>query len=200
MALRNQAIALILVPMCSLLKVPQIRHWVSSNFNGCVDHGKRSFTASAFGVVTNCTDGWPDKKFLLRLFLCGPALTWPEIVCPSFLTPLRFIGRFVAMKLGRGAYLRRKEQNLLPLKFMTTTREHQLKGKYHCMADLLFILFIFSCFSYVEMASALLVWLNPNQSNRRSAEQWSFPYGECSPVYPMGLTHMCCVDVPTSHK
>ena len=36
------------------------------------------------------------------------------------------------------------------------------------MADILFILFGFSCFAYIELASALLVWLNPNQSNRRS--------------------------------
>ena len=36
-------------------------------------------------------------------------------------------------------------------------------------------LFWFSCFAYVKLASALLVWLNPNQSNRRSAKQWYFP-------------------------
>ena len=34
--------------------------------------------------------------------------------------------------------------------------------------DLLFILFGFSWFTYVSLALALLVWLNPNQSNRRS--------------------------------
>ena len=32
------------------------------------------------------------------------------------------------------------------------------QGKYHCTADLLFVLFGFSCFAYVELASALLVW------------------------------------------
>ena len=49
---------------------------------------------------------------------------------------------------------------------------HQgLEGKYHCTADLLFILFGFSCFGYVELASALLVLSNANQSNRRSAVQ-----------------------------
>ena len=36
-------------------------------------------------------------------------------------------------------------------------------------ADLLFDLFGFSCFTYVELATDLLVWLDPNQSNRRSA-------------------------------
>ena len=39
------------------------------------------------------------------------------------------------------------------------------------MVDLLFILFEFSCFAYVDLASALLVRLNPNQSNRRLAVQ-----------------------------
>ena len=33
------------------------------------------------------------------------------------------------------------------------------------MADLLFISFGFSCFGYAELASYLLFWLNPNQSN-----------------------------------
>ena len=48
-------------------------------------------------------------------------------------------------------------------------------GKYHCMADLLFVLFGFSCFAYTELETYLLVWLNPNQSNRTSACQWYFP-------------------------
>ena len=34
-------------------------------------------------------------------------------------------------------------------------------GKYHCTDDLLFILFGFSCFAFVDFASALLVWSNP---------------------------------------
>ena len=50
-------------------------------------------------------------------------------------------------------------------------RKHKLKGKYHCMADLLFILFGFGCFSSVELATALFVWSNKNPSNRRSAVQ-----------------------------
>ena len=37
-----------------------------------------------------------------------------------------------------------------------------------------------SCFAYVELATFLLVWSNPNQSNRRSIVQQYFPYGECS--------------------
>ena len=50
-----------------------------------------------------------------------------------------------------------------------------IKGKFHCTADLLYILFWFSCFAYVEWTTVLLVWSNPNQSNRRSAVQWYFP-------------------------
>ena len=42
-------------------------------------------------------------------------------------------------------------------------REHSLtlKGKYHCIADLLF--------DWLEFSFTLQVWSNPNQSNRRSA-------------------------------
>ena len=43
------------------------------------------------------------------------------------------------------------------------SREHKLKGK--------FSLFGFSCFAYVEFEIVLLVWSNPNQPNRRSAER-----------------------------
>ena len=42
------------------------------------------------------------------------------------------------------------------------------KGKYHCMADLLFDWFGFSCFSFLELDTDLQVWSNPNQSNRWS--------------------------------
>ena len=51
------------------------------------------------------------------------------------------------------------------------------------MADLLFDLFGFSCFAYVELDTDLQVLANPDQSNRRSAVQlWYFPYevSECS--------------------
>ena len=34
------------------------------------------------------------------------------------------------------------------------------------MADLRFIFFGFGCFAFVEIATVLLVWSNPNQSNR----------------------------------
>ena len=37
-------------------------------------------------------------------------------------------------------------------------------------ADLLFDLFGFSCFTYVELATDLLVWLNTNQSNRSAVD------------------------------
>ena len=43
------------------------------------------------------------------------------------------------------------------------------------MADLIFILFGFTCFAYVELATALLVWSNPIQSNRRPSVQLYFP-------------------------
>ena len=58
--------------------------------------------------------------------------------------------------------------------FATNQRTLTL-GKYHCAADLLFILFEFRHFAHVDLASALLVWSNPNQSNRRLAVQWCFP-------------------------
>ena len=48
------------------------------------------------------------------------------------------------------------------------------KGKYHCMADLLFDLLVLSCFAYVELDRDLQVWSNPNQSNWRSTVQWYF--------------------------
>ena len=57
------------------------------------------------------------------------------------------------------------------------------KGKkYHCMADLLLVLFGFSYFADTESETYLLVWLYPNKPNRRSAVKWYFPYevSECS--------------------
>ena len=38
-------------------------------------------------------------------------------------------------------------------------------------ADLLFIFLGFSCFADVDLEKVLLVWSNPNHSNRRSAAQ-----------------------------
>ena len=43
------------------------------------------------------------------------------------------------------------------------------KGKNHCTADLLFYLTRSICFVYFEYATDLLVWSNPNQSNRGSS-------------------------------
>ena len=45
------------------------------------------------------------------------------------------------------------------------------KGKYHCIADLLFDWLGFSCFAYVEFDTDIQIWLNPNESNRRSPVQ-----------------------------
>ena len=42
------------------------------------------------------------------------------------------------------------------------------KGKYRCMADPLFYLPGFSCYSHVKLTTDLLVLAKPNQSNRRS--------------------------------
>ena len=44
------------------------------------------------------------------------------------------------------------------------------------MADLLFILFGFSCFAFVGLVTALHVWSYPNQSNTRSTS--------CSVILP----------------
>ena len=46
----------------------------------------------------------------------------------------------------------------------------------HCTADLQFDWLGFSWFDCVELDRDLQVWLNPNQSNRRSAVQWYFPF------------------------
>ena len=35
------------------------------------------------------------------------------------------------------------------------------KGKYHCIADLLFDWLGFSCFAYVEFDTDIQIWLNP---------------------------------------
>ena len=45
------------------------------------------------------------------------------------------------------------------------------KRKYHCMDDLLFDWLGFSCFVELKLQTDLLVWPNPNRSNRRSAVQ-----------------------------
>ena len=68
-----------------------------------------------------------------------------------------------------------KIEKIIIFYFILVPREHWLKGKYNCMADLLFILFGFSCFAYVEWTTILLVWSNPNQSSRSSGVQWYFP-------------------------
>ena len=61
------------------------------------------------------------------------------------------------------------------------------KGKYHCMAELLFVLF-----AYAELVTYCHVWLSPNQSNRRSAEQWdTSPYK----VGMLNLKSSKCMDL-----
>ena len=48
------------------------------------------------------------------------------------------------------------------------------KRKYHCTAVLLFYLFAFNCYAFIEWTTILFVWSNPNQSNRRSALHSNF--------------------------
>ena len=49
------------------------------------------------------------------------------------------------------------------------------QGKYHFTSDLLFILFTFSYIADGKLKIALIVWSNPNKSNRRSAVHWNIP-------------------------
>ena len=64
----------------------------------------------------------------------------------------------------------RKEWCFKPARLITTKNTCLFFiGKYHYMVDLLFVLFGCSCFAYAELVTCFLVWLNPNQSNRRSA-------------------------------
>ena len=63
-----------------------------------------------------------------------------------------------------------------------TENTHLLwKGKYHCLADLLFDRLGFGQTSKSVYSFNSTKQLNPNQSNRRSAVQWYFPlWSECS--------------------
>ena len=63
---------------------------------------------------------------------------------------------------------------------LKSEKANQIKEKYDCTSDLVFIFLGLSCFAYVEFATALHIWSNPNQSNRRSTALLYFPYCECS--------------------
>ena len=64
------------------------------------------------------------------------------------------------MGVARGQALNRLIQKRLRL---CDQREYLFyNGKYHCTADLLFCLLVFSCFTRVELETDLLVWSNPN--------------------------------------
>ena len=79
--------------------------------------------------------------------------------------------------------------------------EINVSEMYHCMADLLFNLFRFSCFAHFELATALLVWSNRHWSNRRSAVQWLFPikskssFSDCirRETFKTSFPHFWCV-------
>ena len=84
---------------------------------------------------------------------------------------------------GNAVYHNRFGGSLLSLISMDETdREGKVKTSKQrtltlrgSITDLLFILYGFSCFAHVKLVSALLVWLNLNQSNRRSVVPWYFP-------------------------
>ena len=61
----------------------------------------------------------------------------------------------------------------------TSVREHKLiyctRGSIPEWLTSCFTCFGFSCFAHVELTTYLLVWSNPNQSDRGSAIQWYFP-------------------------
>ena len=59
-------------------------------------------------------------------------------------------------------------------------KERHLKGKSHCTAKLLLILFGFSCFAYIELAIALLVCSIQTSQTGGQPYSDSSPYGECS--------------------
>ena len=63
---------------------------------------------------------------------------------------------------------------------------HQ-NGKYHCMDDLLFIIFGLLC--YVTLTTVLLVWSKSNQSNRGQPYSNTSPNGECSLVWSYSSTY-----------
>ena len=66
-----------------------------------------------------------------------------------------------------------RDYPIFALHLMWMITEYSLcKRTYHCSAYLLLYQLGFTCFAYVELATDLLVWSNPSQSNRRSAIQW----------------------------
>ena len=65
------------------------------------------------------------------------------------------------------------------VRFINTAENTNLRGSITVRLDLMFILFGLSCFAYVER-TVLLVWSNPNKSNRRSAYCDTYAFCECS--------------------
>ena len=74
------------------------------------------------------------------------------------------------------------------------------KGKHHCMADLLFNWLGFSCFACVELDRYLQLWLNPNQSNRRSAIQFYFQLTKYVSLLWNSLRDLRCCMLQTENK
>ena len=72
-------------------------------------------------------------------------------------------------KKGKVFYFISNSSNSVHIKSVVNT--NYLQTKYDYMADLLFILFGFSYFAYVECPTVLFVCSKPTQSNRRSAVQ-----------------------------
>ena len=74
------------------------------------------------------------------------------------------------------------------------------KGKHHCMANLLFNWIGFSCFACVELDRDLQLWLNPNQSNRRSAIQFYFQLTKYVSLLWNSLRDLRCCMLQTENK
>ena len=62
------------------------------------------------------------------------------------------------------------ESKLVELETRRIAENAHHRMEYHCTSDVLFYLFTFGWLAYFELATDLLVWSNPNKSNRRPGE------------------------------
>ena len=95
----------------------------------------------------------------------------------SFISALfqQFCRKICSLWLDSNSDGRGRSQAIWPVEHQPENTHLLCKGKYQFTAVLLFVWFRFSYFACVELETFLLVCLNPNQSNRRSAVQWYFP-------------------------
>ena len=109
------------------------------------------------------------------------AVTAVKAICTSRVRSRPNIKSFPAKRIdqSKSTKLRKSTHPLrIPFSLLETLKAKNslllCKGKkYDCTADLLFTLFRFSRFAYIELTKDLLVWSNPNQSTRRSAVQYT---------------------------